>query len=73
MKYKLLVPFLLCLSLTGCHVGDKYDGLKVIDGQGRILILKHNFCDNYFISQINDVKTENAKINEDFDKNFHVK
>ena len=36
------------LAVTGC-TGDKYDGLLVVDGDGKIYSLEHSIGDVYFV------------------------
>lgn len=50
---KLLSILIITLSLSACGVvNDKYDGLIVIDGNGKKYSLKHSFMDAYFIKEI---------------------
>jgi len=70
MKKINIFIILICLFISGCY-GDEYDKLKVVDGSGRIFILKHHFGDNYFIEDISsEPSTPNEVINKTFDKNF---
>lgn len=66
MKY--LLVCLISLLLTGCGTyGNEYDGLMVVDGNGRKLLLRHNVGDTYFITDLDADKVDkskNYKINE---------
>ena len=56
---------LIILLVAGCGTSDKYDGLKVVDGNGRVLVLRHNIGDNYFIDLDEpEQPTPNSEINK---------
>jgi len=62
---KLLTVSAVILLLSGCSYGDKYDNLKVVDGNGRVLQLKWRFGDNYFVHDLSNVSVApNSKINK---------
>jgi len=48
---KIIALFLL-LVLSGCASGENYEGLKVVDGNGRVLIIHHALCDTYTIQNV---------------------
>lgn len=63
MKYVIIAS--LALLLIGCSYGDKYDNLKIVDGNGRVLILVHRLGDTYFIRDLDsNPRTPNMEINE---------
>lgn len=64
---KLICILIGLVVLSGCADGDRFDGLVVVDGNARKLVLKHNIGDTYFIDVVgegNSSKSENQKINE---------
>lgn len=40
---------LLFTFLVGCSDGSRFDRLQCVDGNGNILLLKHNIGDTYFV------------------------
>jgi len=63
VKYVIITS--LALLLIGCSYGDKYDNLKVVDGNGRVLILVHMAGDLYFVEDLNfNPPSPNDEINK---------
>ncbi len=52
---------LLSVLMAGCSGNDEFDKLKVVDGNGRVLVLRHYMGDMYFI--VIDEETPNSEIN----------
>mgnify|MGYP003473285280 CR=1 FL=1 len=73
MKGMCVAACAMCLLICGCSVGDKFDQLKVTDGKGRILLLKHNIGDTYFIQDISTPpETENGKTNQILEERLRI-
>ena len=56
---KKLIFVCVCLAMSGCTYGDKYDGLIVADGEGNVYTLKHRFIDVYFVRKLEADEKDN--------------
>ena len=62
-KLAIALGILTLLSMYGCS--DQYDGLKVVDGNGRVLKLQHRIGQVYFVRDVSTLPpAPNAEINK---------
>ena len=67
---------LILLLVVGCGVdGDRFHGLKLVDGNGDVYLLKHSFNDVYFVDNLSEIEREkdtlpNVEVNKKLEQKF---
>lgn len=74
MNKKFVFFTLIASVLVSACDGDKYDGLRVVDGEGNVYVLEHSIYDVYFVMESSAIpKTPVERINEKLEKKLNEK